>query len=224
MGDPQREDVVVLHGLGRSARTMAPLARALGRDGFRVTNVDYPSRCAPIRALAQTHVGGAVERLRAAGAETIHFVTHSMGGILVRQYVEDAGLPEIGRVVMLAPPNGGSEVADLLSGVLPFRWYCGPALDELGTGAGSVPRRLGPPPFEVGVIAGRRSIFPWFHPVFGAPNDGLVSLESTRVEGMADWVEVPRTHALLMMARPVIALTRRFLETGRFGADEGLSA
>lgn len=215
------EHVVLLHGLGRSWLSMLRLERALRRDGYRVHNVDYPSRQASIQELAREHVGAVVQRLRDEGAGKIHFVTHSMGGILVRQYVAEHGLPEIGRVVMIAPPNAGSEVADVLCKWLPARWWCGPALHELGTGDESVPLSLGPVPFETGVIAGRRRIFPWFDRLLGEPNDGLVRVEATRVAGAAEWIEVPYGHSLPMWAGPVVELVLRFLRTGTFEASEG---
>ena len=224
--------VLVLHGLGRSARSMRPLERALQRAGFAPTNVDYPSRCRSVAAHVEAVVAPQVAALR-DGQRPVHFVTHSLGGVLVRAYAAAHPLPPGSRAVMLAPPHGGSEVADLLGGRWPFDAACGPALAELGTGAGSVPRALGAlRGVEAGVIAGRLNVYP-FGRAFGTPHDGLVSVESARAEGLADFVVVRRGHGLIMRAPEVIRQTLAFLETGRFekprrarpdGAADGAAA
>ena len=209
--------VLLFHGLGRSARSMAPLARRIARAGFETVNVDYPSTCHAIETLAAVHVRPVVERAAARGP--VHFVTHSLGGILVRVLAERDGLPEGTRAVMLAPPNGGSEIADALGDRWPFTRFCGPSLTELGTDGACVPPRLGPVRVEVGVIAGDRNLYPWFAPLFGGPNDGLVAVERTKVEGMADFAVVHAGHALIMRNRTVAEQTIHFLRHGRFRND-----
>ncbi len=146
--------VVLLHGLARTRLSMRPLVGRLQRAGFQVVNPGYPSRRHPVETLARLAIPPAVARLRARGATTIHFVTHSMGGILVRAWLAAEPLPELGRVVMLAPPNRGSEVVDWLAR---FRWFqrlFGPAAGELHTAAHSLPRRLGPADFPLGILIG----------------------------------------------------------------------
>lgn len=142
------DTVVILHGLGRTRWSMARLASGLERDGYRVVNLSYPSRTLAIESLATTWLP---EQLRANGVEAashLHFVTHSMGGIIVRLWLRDCGAPaNLGRLVMLAPPNAGSEVSDHLNGFAPFRWFTGANGRRLGTGATDLPRTLGPWPF-----------------------------------------------------------------------------
>jgi pimeloyl-ACP methyl ester carboxylesterase len=172
--------------------------------------------------LVDTVVAPIVERLEAEGAERIHFVTHSLGGVLTRAYAArrfDMGhrLAEGSRAVMLAPPHGGSEVADVVMGIPPIRAYFGPALDELGTDAASVPLDLGPMRgIEAGIIAGDRNVYPILGRALPGPGDGSVAVERTRVDGIADWMLVHRTHALIPFAPDVTDATLRFLETGRF--------
>jgi pimeloyl-ACP methyl ester carboxylesterase len=203
-----REVVVLLHGLGRTPLSMLALAVAARRRGYRVINWHYRSACATIGAHAAAFARDVAPRL--TSAPRVHFVTHSLGGIVVRHFLSTHPLPNLGRVVMLAPPNGGSEVADVL-----HRWVR-PAR-ELGTGAASVPRALPRADFAVGVIAGSRSHIPlfsrWMHDV---PNDGVVAVERTRLEGMRDFVVLHRTHTTLPWSRDAIEETFRFVETGRF--------
>ena len=196
---------------------MALLARRVRRDGFTATTVDYPSTCHAIDTLVDDHIRPHVEW--AAKVGPVHFVTHSLGGILVRVYAERYGLPSGSRVVMLAPPNAGSEIADALRDQWPFTQLCGPALQELGTGAASVLPHLGPVTAEVGVIAGDRNVYPWFTPYFDGPNDGLVAVERTRVAGMTDFVVVRAGHAFIMRNRAVAEHTLHFLRHGHFRPD-----
>src|SRR3569833_1040727 len=167
------EHVILLHGLCRSARSMQPMAAALHRAGYIVHNTSYPSRSASLAALCEI-VGAAASDCDRAGAGTIHFVTHSRGGILLRAYLKHHHLPSLGRTVMLGPPNQGSEVVDHLARWKMFHLVNGPAGRELGTGPHSVPNTLGPVSVPLGVIAGNRSIN-WINSLMiQGPDDGKV--------------------------------------------------
>jgi triacylglycerol lipase len=211
--------VVLLHGLGRTSRSMQPLATTLESRGYRVFNLGYPSRTAGVGALA-AHVA---QQVRAIDDEKpLHFITHSLGGILLRVAVENGDLPldRIGRVVMLGPPNGGSHVPDAfgrwkISGAL-YRFVTGPAGLELGIGAGSIATQLPPLPFEAGIIAGSRSVNPLLSLFLPGPNDGKVSVEHASVDGMRAFLVMPHSHPFLMSAPPVMTRAIRFLETGAF--------
>jgi triacylglycerol lipase len=210
---------VLLHGLGRSPASMRPIERLLSAHGYRVLNLGYPSRSASVPELARRV---ALEIAHWAPAEPLDFVTHSLGGILIRQAVAAGHLSaeRTRRVVMLGPPNSGSELADRLPRWPVFgpvyRKLTGPAGVQLGTDSSSVPVSLPPVPFETGVIAGTRSYNPILSAVLGGRSDGKVRVERTRVAGMKDFVEVPYWHPLLMVPGSVHALIVRFLETGRF--------
>ncbi|HAR96825.1 MAG TPA: alpha/beta hydrolase [Deltaproteobacteria bacterium] len=217
------EGVVLLHGLCRSSASMKEMERALAKEGYVVLNVDYPSRTATVEALSESIIGAALRSPRLAETNKIHFVAHSLGGILVRYYFARHHEPRLGRVVMLGPPNKGSEVVDALKDWLPFRKINGPAGSELGTHSHSLPRRLGPVGFELGIIAGDRSIN-WINSMMiPGPDDGKVSLESTKVEGMKEHVVIHRTHPFIMKARESIELTIRFLKSGSFRAPHVMS-
>jgi len=215
------EGVVLLHGLARTHRSMASMEEALREVGFVVVNLDYDSRAAPIEELAPAVIGRALEDPRLKGVARIHFVTHSMGGILVRYHLAQAPIRRLGRVVMLGPPNQGSEIVDTLGHLGLFGLINGPAGRQLGTGVDSVPNRLGRVDFELGVIAGDRSIN-WINSLMiDGPDDGKVSVARTRVEGMKDHRVIHVTHPFLMRNREVIRETIHFLRSGSFSVQDG---
>ena len=212
------ECVVLLHGLARSSMSMNVMQEALEEAGYVTANIDYPSRDHEIAELATIAVGEGLSRCRAMqDVSRIHFVAHSLGGILVRQYLHDQPIDELGRVVMLGPPNQGSKAADELDSLPGFDWINGPAGRQLGKGEGSVPLALGPVHFELGVIAGDRSIDPIVSAMLDDPDDGRVSVADTMVEGMDDFVVVHHSHAFMMRMRATIDLTLAFLGSGSFG-------
>ena len=210
------EEVILLHGLCRTSHSMAKMERALTEAGYPVKNVDYPSRTASIQQLADDAIGKAVGECQRDGAVKIDFVTHSLGGILVRSYLARHSVPSLGRVVMLAPPNQGSEVVDKLGKLFVFKWINGPAGSELDTGTNSMPNKLGPATFPVGVIAGDRSIN-WINSLLiRGRDDGKVSVERTKLAGMSDHIIIHTTHPFIMRNREAIRQTIQFLRTGGF--------
>lgn len=210
----KNECVVLLHGLAKTKQSMSKLNHALTEAGYTTVNHDYPSRSDSIPHLADTHISQALTQC--PDITTIHFVTHSLGGILVRQYLQNHSIKNLGRVVMLGPPNQGSEVVDKLHKLPGFELIGGPSSLELGTLESSIPKQLGAADFELGIIAGSRSVNPILSTLLPGPDDGKVSVTNTKVEGMKQHIVLPVTHPFMMRNANAIAQVKYFLAQGEF--------
>ncbi len=214
--DDAGEWVVLLHGLGRFRQSLRGLEQHLQSLGYSTVNLAYPSTTKTIETIAETHLARAVQGCEAQGAGKIHFVGHSLGGLIVRQYLQRHSMPAGSRLVMLSPPNQGSELVDLLMRVPLYRWVTGPAGQEIGRGPGSVVNRLKPVGIDVGVIAGNFSINLVFSAFLDGPDDGMVSVKSAMLPEMRDFIIVPNTHTFIMKDPLVMRQVAHFLKHGRF--------
>jgi hypothetical protein len=213
------ECLVLLHGLARTSSSMNELKTKLTNEGYFVVNVDYPSRTKKIFALSEIAINDGLDQCRKAKASPVNYVTHSLGGILVRQFYQNHQPSNVNRVVMLGPPNNGSEVVDNLQNVYGYELLNGPAGMELGTANTDVPKSLGPVNFELGVIAGTQSMNLILSTFLPNPDDGKVSVESAKVEGMCGFITLPVTHPFLMTNDNVIAEVIYFLKKGAFNSQ-----
>ena len=212
------EAVVLVHGLARTSRSMGRMERKLTEAGYAVYSLRYQSRKKTVEQIAAEDLAPFVATCQRTKPKAIHFVAHSLGNIVVRQYLATHEFPNAGRIVMLGPPNQGSEVVDRLGGCRLFGWLNGPAGRQLGTSSDSLPSRLPAPTSEVGVIAGTHSINWILSAMIPGPDDGKVSVARAKLPGMADFVTVPVSHPFLMRDRKVIDLTLAFLKNGAFDA------
>ncbi|KPK00356.1 MAG: hypothetical protein AMJ60_01675 [Desulfobacterales bacterium SG8_35] len=214
------DTVVLLHGLGRTARSMAYMEERLIEAGYTVFNYDYESRKSDIASLVND-LQKFIEECCLLKEAKLHFVTHSMGGILVRAYLAGNRPQNLGRVVMLSPPNKGSDVVDFFGEYPLFAYFFGPAAAELGTGQGSLPNSLGPADFEVGIITGNRTIDPISSWIIDGDDDGKVSIEQAKLEGMADFMVLQVSHAFIMADQEVVDEVIYFLQNGKFSRTHG---
>ena len=220
---PARPVVVVLHGLGLGDWAMQRVAHALTEADYRVVNLSYKSRRIPLEELVSTWLPEQLD-LHEVGLTatdpTVHFVTHSMGGIMLRGWLDQPPIvpPNLHRVVMFAPPNQGSSLVDRVGDWTLFKLITGVNGGRLSTAADSYPNQLGPWPaqLELGIIAGNRPINPLFAYWTGGPGDGKVRVAETKLEGMTDHIVMPHSHTWLQYRREPIEQVKTFLATGRF--------
>lgn len=211
-----RECVVLLHGVALASWAMEPMAWALEEAGYRTVNLSYPSRRLTIEALAEDYLPAKLAEHGVADAPRVHFVAHSLGALVVRRFLARQQPSNLGRVVFLGPPNQGSAAADAAGEWAALRWIVGVNLSRLGTGADSAAARLGPADFEVGIIAGKSRLNPLFGAVLAGEHDGVVTLESARLEGMADFLVVPHSHTVMLWRGAVQEQVAAFLRDGKF--------
>lgn len=215
--------VILLHGLARTPSSMKKLEKALATSGYCVVNTGYSSTKKTIEEIVRDDLPWMVQQCRNKGAKRIDFVTHSLGGILVRAWLQKNTLPGGSRIVMISPPNHGSRIVDVLKNVFLFKWTHGPAGQELGTESGSLPNSLKPVNAEIGIIAGNRSFNPVFSAHLSGEDDGKVTVESAKLDEMADFLVVPCTHTFIMNDGEVIRQVKYFLDKGHFQRQEASS-
>ena len=214
----KNECVILLHGLARSLNSMSSLQDKLVLNGYYTVNLGYPSTEKTIEAIAAEHLPEALEACQQFNPERIHFVTHSLGGIVLRQALKDSRPDNLGRVVMYSPPNKGSKITDKLQDWWIYSWVNGPAGQQLSTHLDSLPNRLGPVDYPVGIITGDRFAFfdAWFSTILPGKDDGKVSVERAKLDGMSDFLVVHESHPFIMNADYVHEETLYFLAHGVF--------
>lgn len=210
-----KERVIVLHGIARSSDSMQTLADFLVGQGYDVLNIDYPSTEYTINELVDI----VQQKMSATQQHSIgktHFVGYSMGSLIIRGILSKYRPAKLGRVVMLGPPNQGSEVADFVKNFFLYQRIYGPAGQELGTDQGDYSGRFGSVNYELGIIAGDRSIDPISSMIIPGTDDGKVSVARTRLTGMKDHIVIHTTHTFMMNNKTVLQQTAHFLQTGMF--------
>ncbi len=208
--------VVLLHGIGRTKDSMQEMEEVLTQRGYSVINIDYTSREKSIENLV-LDVRQLIEEAHVPEEKKLNFVGHSMGGLITRAYIHKYNPKNLGRVVMLGTPNQGSEVADILHKNFLYKKHYGPAGQQLITDQSAVKKIFGQINFNLGVIAGDRSIDPVSSLLFIPGNDdGKVAIERTKIKGMKDHIVLHATHTFMPSNSEVIQQTEYYLLHGRF--------
>lgn len=206
--------VVILHGIARNSNNMQNLANFLEIRGYDTINLDYPSTKYGLKQLAK--IMNDELKIKLSENKPVHFVSHSMGGLLIRAYLNQYRPNNLGRVVMLAPPNQGSEIADFLKENQLYQAYYGPAGKQLITDQTNIKDLLGEVDYELGIIAGNRSIDPVSSLIIPQSDDGKVSIKSTKLKGMSDHIVINATHTFIARNKQAQQQIIYFLENGAF--------
>jgi len=201
--------VILLHGLWRSMWAMEPMAKHLNEQGYHTINVPYPSFRKPMEEL--TEIIHDALKLH-GGDRKVHFVSHSLGGVLVRKMLHLLPEEQAGRVVMLAPPHQGSEIIDWLARCGPLKLTLGPAGMELGSNTFEAPAM--PEEIDSAVIMGKQSAIPFFRKLLDDENDGIVSVERGKIDGMNEFHVLDADHTFIASEPRVMEMTHKFLRDG----------
>lgn len=210
--------VVLVHGLTWARATLRDLGKFLHQHGYHVIEVHYPSHSIPISAILDDYLRPALRAHCSDPAKRVHFVAHSMGCVMVRKLLTDTPIDQLGRVVLLAAPNKGAEMAGLFSRAPLFGRMLGASVRQISAEPGSVPNQLGPVAFGPGIIMGTRSRVPFAAALLPGPDDGVVRVDSGSVAGMAGLITVAASHGSLHRSRTARAQILHFLGIGQFSA------
>ena len=216
------ECIILIHGLARTSRCMNKAASLLSGFGYHIINVNYPSRKLEISQIVKQHIRPVIEKCETKHFKKIHFLTHSMGGIILRYYLSTNNIQKPGKTVMLSPPNQGSEIVDKLGALPIFYLLNDPAGRQLGTNEDSVPIQLGDLNFDAGIITGNKTINPLLSLIIPGKNDGKVSVKRAKIKGMKDFLVVPSTHSFIMQRTHVIHQALYFIKNGHFNKSKRL--
>jgi len=219
-GHLMNDTVILFHGIARTKKSMEKLAAFLSGKGYRVANVGYPSTRFSIGDLVDIVRPQIDAAVKEAGDGRVHFIGYSMGGLLIRAFLRNHRPPKLGRVVMVGTPNNGSQIADFLKTWPLYRRFYGPAGQQLITDQTAMTKLFGTVDYELGIIAGNRTIDPVSSLIIGLriPNDGKVSVESTRLDGAAAHIVIPANHTFLPVNKIMWRQALSFLQDGRFAS------
>jgi pimeloyl-ACP methyl ester carboxylesterase len=211
------DTVVLLHGIKKTSACMSKFARHLEGLGYRVRNLDYPSTRLPIEKIAE-RIELEIEDAAESTDGKVHLIGHSMGGLIIRAVLKNYRPSNLGRVIMIGTPNKGSPVADFLQSVPLYKKLYGPAGQQLITDQSGFADIFGPVDFDLGIIAGNRTVDPISSFIIGysRPNDGKVAVENTKLEGAADHIVVATNHTFFPTSKVMWRQAEVFLDNGVF--------
>lgn len=214
--------VIMLHGLWNSSSRMEDFEEYFLKKNYQVFNLDYPSTEFQIEKLDTKYLKPIIESVPLHTGQKIHFITHSMGGLLLRHYLTHNELPQLGRVVMISPPNHGSEWADILDNHPVIKSMVGPAANELKTRNNTFLNKLGAVDYHLGIIAGDKSYTDMTEEFLPGADDGMVPVSRMKVRGMKDFIILHDHHRGLTWNPDAMKQAEMFIKTGRFIHSENM--
>lgn len=207
------ECVVLLHGWARSSKCMDPIEKELKKAGYRTINISYPSRKYSIAEISSDHIHPLINK---DGCSKVHFVAHSMGGLVTRHYLANHSIDNLGRVILIASPNQGSEIVQKVKNISWLAKILGPGCLELAKDS-KIITSLAKPYYEIGIISADVSVNPitslFFLP---GPDDGTVTVESTLLDNMHDHTIISSTHTMVLKHHLTHRQIKNFLKYGKF--------
>ena len=216
LGPMKGPAVILIHGLLQSSKCMVQMGACVEKAGYTAVEFDYPSTQVSIPEAAR-YLNQLIQSLD--GIDEINFVTHSMGGLVVRAYTMEYADPRIKRLVMLGTPNQGAELADITHQYWILRTAAGPGARQLGTRTDGLIQKLPVPKFEFAVIAGSRGTPAGWNPLIPGDDDGTVTVESTKLPGATDFATVNALHSRLLWNEEAHIQTINFLKNGRLRTE-----
>ena len=208
------ESVIVIHGFARRARSMDIIAAEIHKAGYEVRNVDYASLNQNITDIKEDVFEKFNQYISENQNKKIHFVGHSLGGLLIRSYLGENKINNLGSVVLMGTPNKGTPLVNEYQDKWYFSWL-GPVVSELGVDTSDFLKTLQAPYYTVGVIAGNKP-YTRFATSLKGSNDGMLTVESAQLEGMRDFIVIDVNHASMKRNPRVIEQVIHFLKHSQF--------
>jgi pimeloyl-ACP methyl ester carboxylesterase len=213
-----QEVVVLLHGVASVPLSMKYLEKGFEEEGYTVLNLGYPSTRESIgenAAAIRAEILEYVDSLDPGTEVTVHLVAHSLGNLVARRAMSD-GIPNLGRMVMIAPPNHGSFVAEAVKHLNIFFWIYGESGQQLSADNRAFFEELPEPSCSFGIIAGGKGNNEGFLPLIPGDDDGVIRVETTRLPGADDFTIIDAEHTLILFKKETLRQTVHFLRNGYF--------
>ncbi|MGA2624642.1 MAG: hypothetical protein ABSF91_12360 [Bacteroidota bacterium] len=212
------QKVYLIHGYGSSTLLLKSIENYLKKNGFETVNYSYHSIRDDIRKTGHN----LYNQIKQDRIDTVSFVTHSMGALVMRALltysIKDSSFPTIYRIVMITPPNHGTEIADFFSSSSIFKFFLGPNVENMKTDSNSLANRL-PLPLksQVGIIVGEKSDSTGYNPFIKGSNDGYVTPDEAKLGMEKDFRIIYKSHTLITQSKKTRRLVLSFLRNGTFG-------
>lgn len=214
------QKIYLIHGYGGLGLEMEKIREAVQNEGFTTEIYVYKSLIDDVDSVSLN----LIQTIQKEKFDTVSFVTHSMGALVVRSMYEKldslSGFPFVHRIVMIAPPNNGSPIADFFSQFKFVKYIIGPNINNLTTNKITGASKYPIPTCEVGLIAGSFGGKRGFNMFINSDNDGVLIPENTKMGIEKDVVFVKSWHVGLLFNKKVIRYVNNFIQQGKFKIEK----